>query len=80
MKNVFESYLLEHFDATKEDVKEFELSVLALAISSVIVLDSILAVAEAVYKAIDNLEEDERKALYDDCDDLYDMILEKLGE
>nr|DAG37792.1 MAG TPA: hypothetical protein [Caudoviricetes sp.] len=38
------------------------------------------AVAEAVYKAIDNLEEDERKALYDDCDDLYDMILEKLGE
>ena len=39
-----------------------------------------LAVAESVYKAIDNLEEDERKALYDDCDDLYDMILEKLGE
>lgn len=39
-----------------------------------------LAVAEAVYRAIDNLEEDERKALYDDYDDLYDMILEKLGE
>ncbi len=41
MKKVFESYLLEHFDATEEDVKEFELSLLALAISSVIVLDSI---------------------------------------
>lgn len=41
MKKVFESYLLEHFDATKEDVKEFELSLLALAISSVIVLDLI---------------------------------------
>lgn len=41
MKKVFESYLLEHFDVTKEDVKEFELSLLALAISNVIVLDLI---------------------------------------
>lgn len=120
MKKVFESYLLEHFDATKEDVKEFELSLLALAISNVIVLDLIFkfirwggnmtvdeyrylkedlntsnlsereekenatratwAVAEACFKAIDDLSVDEKEALSSDYDDLLDMILGKLGE
>lgn len=38
------------------------------------------AVAEACFKAIDDLSVDEKEALACDYDDLMDMILGKLGE
>ena len=38
------------------------------------------AVAEACFKAIDDLSVDEKEALASDYDDLMDMILGKLGE